>query len=166
MNYTQNQDTLRGIYGKNDELIVALTKGLSAEIGTGYGAKSEAVMAEIRALRTEQENLLELIAENSDSAENVTDVFLAMSGVTGFSANVLKVTSFGALIFFVYIGLVMLNPMGTNLVTAVTPEEIGVTDSRPRCPICGKILKNPQQKYCCNRCKQRAYRERKEDGAA
>ncbi|HBR27923.1 MAG TPA: hypothetical protein DD789_00645 [Firmicutes bacterium] len=171
----------------NEDLIKTLTKSLGTEAESGYGRRSEAIMAQIDRVKAENVEL-KAKAETQEEAitpAEVTTGFSSMAKVTGISADRLKIISFGALILFVYIGLIVLNPVAPaknaepNKLKPVTNGPARNVTKRPvtlrrntpvvtskteglNCPVCGKPLE-PGQTYCCNACKQKAYRERKRE---
>ena len=167
----------------NNDLIATLNKSLETEAETGFGRRSEAIMARIDNLKKDNEELKTKLDNTIAPEESVTG-FSALSRVTGISSNWLVITSFGALVLFVYTGLIVLNPLappeelkpkqGPVAVTksdSVTKRPVTLRRNNPpvtdetdgddlNCPVCGGPL-SPGQKYCCNACKQKAYRERK-----
>lgn len=167
---------------QNNQLIETLTASLNAEAASGYGRRSEAIMAQIERLKAEQAGLMDKI-NNSPSPTETLDIFGSMAGVVGIKANTLKLLSFGVLSMFVFAGLIILNPNVTpvtgntvtphkkvtpvtrnsnrvtrNNVTPVTP----VTMKYDTCPVCGdKFPAQPGKEYCKNSCRVAAYRTRK-----
>ena len=169
---------------QNEQLIKTLTESLNMETKTGFGRRSEAIMAEINRLK--EENKIADKTDNSLPTTEIQDTFRDVADVINkVDANALKFWSFTVLALFVLAGLIILNPdyLGAlwdvtgvtdnkpNVTGSVTPNSLSVTQNgtdvtvkksgvTPRlCPICGKHLK-PRQTYCSDKCKQKAFRER------
>lgn len=169
---------------QNEQLIRTLTESLNVETKTGFGRRSEAIMAEINRLKAENKTAVK--TDNSLPTTDIQDTFRDVAEVIKkVDANALKFWSFTVLALFVFAGLIILNPdyLGalwdvtgvtddvTNVTGSVTPNPTRVTQNvtgvtankssvTPRlCPICNTHLK-PRQTYCSDKCKQKAFRER------
>lgn len=167
---------------QNEQLIRTLTESLNVETKTGFGRRSEAILAEINRLKAENKTVIK--TDNSLPASDIQDTFRDVANVIKkVDANALKFWSFTVLALFVFAGLIILNPdyLGalwdvtddvTNVTGSVTPNPTRVTQNvtpitankssvTPRlCPICNTHLK-PRQTYCSDKCKQKAFRERR-----
>lgn len=167
---------------QNEQLIKTLTESLNIETKTGFGRRSEAIMTEINRLKAENKTAVK--TDNSLPTTEIQDTFRDVADVIKkVDANALKFWSFTVLALFVFAGLIILNPdyLGalwdvtgvtddvTNVTGSVTPNPTRVTQNvtgvtanvTPRlCPICSTHLK-PRQTYCSDKCKQKAFRERR-----
>lgn len=177
-NIARQETVLREQWEQNNRLIESLNKHLLTEGETGFRRRSETIMNEIKRLKDEQSQLIAKI-ESAVPQEETMDIFRDMAEVIGISANKLKLASFGVFLVFIYAGLIILNPNvtivisdvtknTTNSVTGVTgaiaKKPASVTGVTGQCPVCNGPLK-PGQTYCGNRCRQKAFRERRANHA-
>lgn len=113
---------------QNEQLIKALTESLSTETKTGFGRRSETIMAEINRLKEENKTAVKTdnslpVTENQDTFRDVANV------IKKVNANTLKFWSFTVLALFVFAGLIILNPDYLGMLWDVTNvTDVTVTD--------------------------------------
>mgnify|MGYP001205037928 CR=1 FL=1 len=124
---TYQEDTIKQQIERNEQQIETLNKHLLTESETGYGRQSEKIIDEIKRLKDEQTELINKL-NTSAPPEETQDTYRDMAKVIKrFSADTLKLLSFGVLALFVFSGLIILNPDYLGKLWDVTDDVTGVT---------------------------------------
>ncbi|HBF36027.1 MAG TPA: hypothetical protein DDW50_01760 [Firmicutes bacterium] len=99
-------------YDQIDDLIASLNLQMTTEAKTGFGKNSQAVLGEIKRLKTEQSALMDQMNKESKQENTAApvDAFSALAKMIGVNANILAIIIFGSLCLFVYTGLTVCNP--------------------------------------------------------
>lgn len=162
--------------------IDTLNRALEIEVETSFRSKSEALEKKIKEREAERDALLAQLAAAPVEKAEEKNPFRDLADVLGISMNWLV----GGVWCMVMAGICVIlivtseelpadekeelrpEPSKSHSVTKRpvtlqrnTPPVTNETDGNDlNCPVCGGPL-SPGQKYCCNACKQKAYRERK-----
>jgi hypothetical protein len=91
-----------------DQTIDSLNRQLAAEADTGYGTRSQAIIAELKKQNAERRKLQKTFQNDSEKPPNVPkNVFRSLEDVFGVPENILKVLLFGISTAMLYLGLIL-----------------------------------------------------------
>lgn len=161
--------------------IDTLNRALEVEVETSFRSKSEALEKKIKEREAERDALLAQLAAAPVEKAEEKNPFRDLAGVLGIPMNWLVGGVWCMVMAGICVILIVTSeelPEEREEKESETPKPHSVT-KRPvtlqrntppvtnetdgddlNCPVCGGPL-SPGQKYCCNACKQKAYRERK-----
>jgi predicted PurR-regulated permease PerM len=94
---------------QNQVTIDKLNQQLETESKSGYGIRSEKIMAEIKRLTQEQKELQSNYTQSAASQTVIAkDIFTNLEKILfGIPANILKTILFGYLVIMIYVGLIL-----------------------------------------------------------
>jgi predicted secreted protein len=91
-----------------DQTIDSLNRQLAAESDTGYGSRSQAIIAELKKQNAERQKLQKTFQNVSEKSANVPkNVFRSLEDVFGVPENIIKVLLFGISTAMLYLGLIL-----------------------------------------------------------